>query len=411
MVNKMAWRNLWRRKRRTLITSFTVAFGTFLSISLTAMGDYAYTNIINRSTTMGFGHITIEPMGYNDTPGLDKKITDVESIRNFVLQVPEVKSALVRIVGQAMFASAIKNIGGTFIAIDPAKENSERNIFISSIIEGFLFEETDGRGVVIGTKMAKKLNLRIGKKLIYTVTDINGEIVSEITRVTGIFKTGVDEVDGSMVLLPIDRIRATLGYKKDEATIVPIYIDDQRKTGKVRNVINRMIENPEVEVLTWNETQPETAGFITIDRGMNYLIQILLGLLLAAGILNTMLMNVLERTREFGIMMAVGMAPARLVRLILTESIWIGLVGLIFGVMITIPCYVYMSNIGIDFSGFYEEGSDVGGVLFDLVIKFRLYWESAVAILCGVFVLTIAAGLYPAVRSGRMPPVESLKNL
>jgi len=259
--------------------------------------------------------------------------------------------------------------------------------------------------------MAEKLNLRIGKKLIYTVTDINGEIVSEITRVTGIFKTGVDEVDGSMVLLPIDRIRATLGYKKDEATIVPIYTDDQRKTGKVRNVINRMIENPEVEVLTWNETQPETAGFITIDRGMNYLIQILLGLLIAAGILNTMLMNVLERTREFGIMMAVGMAPGRLVRLVLTESIWIGLVGLIFGVMITIPCYVYMSNIGIDFSGFYEEGSDVGGVLFDLVIKFRLYWESAVAILCGVFVLTIVAGLYPAFRSGRMPPVENLKNL
>ena len=140
-----------------------------------------------------------------------------------------------------------------------------------------------------------------------------------------------------------------------------------------------MIENPEVEVLTWNETQPETAGFITIDRGMNYLIQILLGLLIAAGILNTMLMNVLERTREFGIMMAVGMAPARLVRLILTESIWIGLVGLIFGVMITIPCYVYMSNIGIDFSGFYEEGSDVGGEYGlqrnDLALGCWLHWS------------------------------------
>ncbi len=360
---------------------------------------------------MGFGHITVEPMGYNDTPGLDKKITDVESIRNFVLQVPEVESALIRIVGQAMFASAIKNTGGTFIAIDPAKESSERNIFIGSIIEGSLFEGTDGRSVVIGTKMAEKLNLRIGKKLIYTVTDVNGEIVSEITRVTGIFKTGVDEVDGSMVLLPIDRVRATLGYKKNEATIVPIYIDDQRKTGKVRNVINRMIENPKVEVLTWNETQPETAGFITLDRGMNYLIQILLGLLIAAGILNTMLMNVLERTREFGIMMAIGMTPGRLVRLVLTESIWIGFVGLIFGVMITIPCYIYMSNIGIDLSGLYEDGSDVGGVLFDLVIKFRLYRESAVAILCGVFVLTVAAGLYPAFRSGRVPPVESLKNI
>jgi ABC-type lipoprotein release transport system permease subunit len=394
-----------------MITCFTVAFGVVLSVSFTSIGDYAYTNLINRSSTMGFGHITVEPKGYNDTPGLDKRFSDAEKIVSLVDNIPGVKSALVRIVGQAMFATAIKNIGGTFIAIDPSKESAKWNLFVDSIVQGSLFEGTNGLGVVVGVKMAEKLKLRPGKKLIYTLTDVNGEIVSEISRVTGIFKTSVDEVDGSMVLLPIDRVRATLGYKKDEATIIPVYIEDQRDSDSMRNKINKLIENRALEVLTWDETQPATAGFINMDRGMNYLIQLLLGLLIAAGILNTLLMSVLERTREFGVMMAVGMSPGRLFRLVITESIWLGLLGLVLGVIITIPLYIYMTNVGIDFSSLYEEGSDAGGVLFDLVIKFRFYWESAVAILFAVFTLTVAAGLYPAFKSGRVAPVESLKQL
>jgi len=407
----MAWRNLWRRKRRTLITAGSVGFGFLLAYTFTAMGDYIYTNMIDTSAKMGFGHVTLEPPGYNNSPALDKRLADAAAVRERALKVKNVEDAIVRITGQAMFASASKNIGGIFIAIDPAEESPEWNIFIGSMVEGKLFETPGDDGIVVGNKMAEKLNLQLGKKVIYTTTDVSGEIVSQMARVKGIFSTGVDEVDGYMVLLPIDSVRAILGYSGKEATMVSIFINDQRRSGKVRDALRQVAIDGKAEALTWSETQPDMAGYVTIDKGFNYLFQFLVGLMIAAGILNTMLMSVLERTREFGIMMAVGMSPGKLFRLVIIESFYIGLVGLVIGIVVTIPVHYYFATVGIDIGGYIEGGADISGVLLDPLLKMRFYKESAGVILFIVFALTVAAGLYPAYRAGRVPPVESLKTI
>jgi len=410
-LTEMAWRSLWRRKRRTLITAGSVGFGFLLAYTFTAMGDYIYTNMIDTSAKMGYGHVTLEPPGYNDSPSLDKRLGDAQAVRDSALKVKNVRDAIVRITGQAMFASASKNIGGIFIAIDPEKESPEWNVFIGSMVKGKLFETTRGNGIVVGRKMAEKLNLKLGKKVIYTTTDVSGEIVSQMARVKGIFSTGVDEVDGYMVLLPIDSVRAILGYGGNEATMVSIFINDQRRSEQVRDAVRKVTDNSATAALTWSETQPDMAGYVTIDKGFNYLFQFLVGLMIAAGILNTMLMSVLERTREFGIMMAIGMPPGRLFRLVIVESFYIGVVGLVAGVAVTIPVHYYFATVGIDIGGYIDEGADISGVLLDPVLKMRFYWESAAAILFIVFALTIAAGLYPAYRAGRVPPVESLKTI
>ncbi len=406
---KMAWRNLWRRKRRTLITGFSIGFGVLLSVTFTGTGDYGYTNMINAGASMGFGHVTIEPHGYNQTPALDKRLLKTEQIREQVLTMPGISDAVVRIMGQAMFASASKTVGGMFMAVDPAQESTEQNLLLRSLVQGQLFPQADGRGVVIGNKMAEKLNLRIGKKLVYTTTDVSGEIVSEIARVAGIFKTGVIEVDGSMVLLPINSVRTTLHYDSQDATLVSVIINDQRYSEEMRDKIDAMVGNPRREVLTWKQTQSELAGIITMDKSGNYIMQILIGLLIAAGILNTLLMSVLERSREFGVMMAIGMSPKTLFKLVLVESFWLALIGLVLGIIITIPWYAYLHYVGLDFSGAIGEDYSAGGVLVDPLIRIRLFKESIIAILAGIFSLTLLSGIYPAWRAGRTPPVESLR--
>ncbi len=406
---KMAWRNLWRRKRRTLITGFSIGFGVLLSVTFTGTGDYGYTNMINAGASMGFGHVTIEPRGYNQTPALDKRMLKTEQIREQVLTMPGISDAVVRIMGQAMFASASKTVGGMFMAVDPAQESTEQNLLLRSLVQGQLFPQADGRGVVIGNKMAEKLNLRIGKKLVYTTTDVSGEIVSEIARVTGIFKTGVIEVDGAMVLLPINSVRTTLHYDSQDATLVSVIINDQRYSEKMRDKIDAIVGNPRREVLTWKQTQSELAGLITMDKSGNYIMQILIGLLIAAGILNTLLMSVLERSREFGVMMAIGMSPKTLFKLVLVESFWLALIGLVLGIIITIPWYAYLHYVGLDFSGAIGEDYSAGGVLVDPLIRIRLFKESIIAILAGIFSLTLLSGIYPAWRAGRIPPVESLR--
>ena len=406
---KMAWRNLWRRKRRTLITGFSIGFGVLLSVTFTGTGDYGYTNMINAGASMGFGHVTIEPRDYNQTPALDKRLLKTEQIREQVLTMPGISDAVVRIMGQAMFASASKTVGGMFMAVDPAQESTEQNLLLRSLVQGQLFPQADGRGVVIGNKMAEKLNLRIGKKLVYTTTDVSGEIVSEIARVAGIFKTGVIEVDGSMVLLPINSVRTTLRYDSQDATLVSVIINDQRYSEKMRDKIDAMVGNPRREVLTWKQTQSELAGLITMDKSGNYIMQILIGLLIAAGILNTLLMSVLERSREFGVMMAIGMSPKTLFKLVLVESFWLALIGLVLGIIITIPWYAYLHYVGLDFSGAIGEDYSAGGVLVDPLIRIRLFKESIIAILAGIFSLTLLSGIYPAWRAGRTLPVESLR--
>jgi ABC-type lipoprotein release transport system permease subunit len=311
--------------------------------------------------------------------------------------------------GQAMFASASKTVGGVFMAIDPVQESAEHNLLLRSLVKGRLFPGADGRGVVIGNKMAKKLNLRIGKKLVYTTTDASGEIVSDMARVTGIFRTGVIEVDGAMVLLPINSVRETLHYNAQDATLVAVIINDQRYSEEVRDEIVVAVENPQREVLTWKQTQADLAGLIAMDKSGNYIMQVLIGLLIAAGILNTLLMSVLERSREFGVMMAIGMSPTTLFKLVLVESLWLALIGLVLGIIITIPWYAYLHYVGIDFSGAMEGDYSAGGVLVDTMLRIRLFKESIIAILAGVFTLTLLSGIYPAWRAGRTPPVESLR--
>jgi len=408
-LGKIAWRNLWRRKRRTLITGISIGFGVMLAVTFTGTGDYGYTNMINTSAIMGLGHVTIEPHGYNQTPSLDKRLRKTGQIRERVLAMPGVNDAIVRIMGQAMFASASKTIGGVFMGIDPAQESPEQNLLIRSLVQGELFSGKDSRGVVVGSKMAEKLNLRIGKKLVYTTTDVIGEIVSEMARVTGIFKTGVNEVDGGMVLLPINSVQATLHYDAQDATLLAVIIKDQRYAERMRDNISLAEGDPQIEVLSWQQTQAELAGVITMDRSGNYISQFLIGLLIAAGILNTLLMSVLERTREFGVMMAVGMSPRTLFMLVVVESLWLAIIGIVIGIIITAPWYAYLYYVGLDFSGAIGEDYSAGGILVDPLIRIRLYKESIIAILTGVFSLTLLAGLYPAWRAGRIPPVESLK--
>lgn len=407
----MACRSLRRNLRRSLITAFSIGFGVFLAVTFTASGDYSYTNMIETSAVMGLGHVTLQPVGYNDSPSLSMELAEAEMFHRELTAIPGVEAARARIAGQAMFGAGAKSVGGAFMAIDPDQETPAYNLLTRSITQGALFDSDDERGVLVGERMAKKLKLRLGKKLIITVTDKNGEIASELTRVRGIFRTGEHSVDSSLVLLPLTMVRKLLRYGSDSATYVSVYLEDHRQATEMVNYLRTRWGQKDVEILPWQKTQGELAGLVAVDRLFNYLLQLLVGLVIAAGIMNTMLMSVLERKRELGIMMAIGMRPGQVVGLVLAESFWLAVVGLGIGVLITAPWFYYMAVYGIDFTSLMSDEYSAGGVVVEPVMKFRLYRESAAAIIGVVFTLTIAAGIYPAIRAGRIPPVDSIKEI
>lgn len=410
-LTKLAWRNLWRHKRRTLITASSIAFGVLLSVTFTGAGDYFYTRMIDAGASMGMGHITIEARDYNRAPSPQKRVAHADLLRQKTLNTPGISDVAVRINAQAMFASARKSIAGMFIGIDPTQENKANNLFLRSMIKGQMLASADGDGIVIGVDLARKLNVDLGKKLVYTTTDATGEIVSSIARVKGIFKTGVAEVDSAIAILPLHSSQKTLGYQAHEATLLAVILKDQRHASQIRENLSVQTDYLSLEVLTWQQSQPDLASFIAVDRTNNYVSQFLIALLVAAGILNTMLMSVLERSREFGVMMAIGMSPSALFRLVMLESLGLAIIGLILGTLISIPWYMYMSTTGIDLASAYGVDISLSGVLLDPVFKIRLFKESIVAILVGLFGLALLSGMYPAWQAGRTPPVDSLKTI
>ena len=410
-LNTIAWRNLWRHKRRTLITASSIAFGVLLAVTFTGAGDYFYTRMIDAGANMGMGHLTLAAPDYNRAPSSKKYLRQTNELRRQILQIEDVTGMAARIQGQVMFASARKSVGGMFIAIDPQQENADNNLFIKAMVSGEMLSSATENGIVLGVDLARKLKLQQGKKVVYTTTDKNGDIVSAIARVSGLFQTGSSEIDGAMAILPLTTVQKVLGYQQDEVSILAVTLHDQRRSHQLRDRLQSMVEFEQVEVLNWQQTQPDLAGMIAVDKSSNYISQLLIALLVAAGILNTMLMSVLERVREFGVMMAVGMSPRNLFVLVMLESFWLAVAGLIIGIVVTIPWYVFMSQTGIDLSAYYGEGFSFGGVLLDSVFKIRLFKESIMAILIGLFGLTLLAGAYPAWRAGRIPPVESLKTI
>ena len=405
----MAWRNLWRNRRRTVITLSGIAFGTMLAILFTGMGDANWTKMINLAARMGGGHVTIQHPDYLSKPSLSKTLEDTEQLRNKVLGSWHVKRVATRVTGQAMLATAGQTRGALFLAIDPAAEDVETLPVFDSLSEGEMFKTTRNRGIILGERLAINLGVKPGRKVVYTMTDREGEIVSGLARVTGIIRTGAPSVDAALFLLPIDTVREALGYGPEEATQVAIYLDDHRKAPDVAHRLGGHVA-PKAVAITWNQSQPELAGFISMKVSGTLFFEVLIMILVAAGIFNTLFVSVMERMREFGIMTAIGFTPARLFGIVMWESLWLGAMGLLAAAAVTALPYAYLTTRGLDISSLIKEGSvEVAGVAMEPVMHVDIFPENAAIIAVTVLLATLLSGLYPAWRAGSVVPVESIK--
>ena len=407
---KLAWRNLWRSKRRTLITALSVAGAVWMAVTFLGIGEWAYNDMVAKSAKMGFGHVSVSAKGYNDAPSISKRLPDAAEIVATLKTQPGIEAVAPRVMGQGMFATARKTAGGLLLGIDPALDDGSRNLFVSKLTTGAMFKGDDLRGVVVGARMAKALGLKLGSKLVWTATDVHGEVVSEVARVRGMFTTGVAAVDAGSVLLPIAQVRKVLGMKESAATVVAVFLEDHRKAARVRDALAQRV-GERGETLTWEQTQPEMASYVQVDRASNEFFQLLIGLVVAAGILNTMLMGVLERKRELGVLLAIGMHPVRLFVLVMLESACVGVLGLLIGTLLVIPWAWFLHSTGIDMSGLITEQIDVANVVFDMTIRLRLADVHYVAIPVAVLLLTMTAAIYPAAKAARLEPIDSLRAL
>ena len=406
---RIAWRNLWRNGRRTALTLVSIAFGLMLAVLLTAMQDRNWADMIDLAARLGGGHVTVQHEGFLDAPALDKTVLGTDSILARALREPGVERGVVRIVGQTLLSTASSSRGAAFVAIDPAQEDSTTLAVMNAFVEGGLFASADDPGIVLGERLAENLGVTLGKKVVFNMSDRNGDIVAGLARVSGIVRTGAPSVDGALCVLPLNTLREILGYAPDEATLVALFIGDQRRSDAVAAEIGATLEGTAVAV-PWHENQPELAGFIAMKVGGANFMKILIAVLIAAGIFNTLFVSVTERMREFGIMLAIGYTPGDIHALVMLESLWLGLVGLVAGVLLTAGPYLWLNAHGIDMTSMIGEGNvELAGIAVSPVFKVEIFPGNAVFIAVAALVATLAAGIYPAWKAGRIAPVETIR--
>jgi ABC-type lipoprotein release transport system permease subunit len=405
----MAWRNIWRNRRRTLITLFGIVFGVFMAVLFTGIGDSTYTQMIDHAAKLGGGHVVVQHREYQDLPTLKKTVSDGPAVEAAATEQPGVVGTAVRITGAAMVATAKSSQGTFFIAIDPARETSQTFGILDAKWEGEMLRSADQeKAVVLGRALAENLEAKLGSKVVYTVTNKQGEIVSALARVVGIVETGAPSLDAGLCLLPIDVVREHLGYAAGEATLVAVFLADHRDADAVAAGLAERVAPPAV-ALTWAQAQPDLAGFIAMKESGAKVFEVIIMVLLAAGIFNTLFVSVMERLREFGIMAAVGFMPRQLFGLVMWESLWLALMGLLGSVLVIAGPYYHLSTKGIDYSAMVGKGAEVAGVAMDPILYVRIYPSSALVIAAVVVVATMVSGLYPAWRAGRANPADAIR--
>jgi ABC-type lipoprotein release transport system permease subunit len=404
----MAWRSLWRQPRRTGITLSSIVFGVMLAVIMTGITDANFAEMIDLAARLGGGHVTLQHPDYLDAPTFAKTVQG-GALRDAALRDGDVRRVVTRISGQLMLSTAERSYGAGFIAFDPAAEDASTLSLIDAIAEGRPLESAADRGVVIGQRLAENLGLGLGRKVVFTLTDKHGEIVRDVARVSGLLRTGSPSIDGALVLFGIDRMRQVLGYAPEEAIQVALFLDDQRAAETVAARFEDELAGGAAS-LPWNRAQPDLANFIAIKVAGGRFMEAVVMLLVAAGIFNTLLVSVMERLREFGIMLALGFSPGALFRVVMYESLWLALVGLGLGALVTAGPYWYLATTGFDaLAAMGGSGSEIAGVAVTGRMYAGIYPEHALAIGAAAVAATLLAGVYPALKAGRVHPVETIR--
>jgi len=412
----LAFLNLRRYLRRTLLTASSLIVGGALLIISLSLGDGSHEKWIDSGVRIGTGHITIENPEFRTRRTLDNRLpNEVRNLAQAAFSVhaisENIASVSVRLIVKGLVSSAVGARPVQIVGVDPTAE-AEFSALDEQVIEGRYLVPDDRFVAYIGVGLAESLNLRLGSKFVATTQDTNGEIVGQLLRVVGIFRSGVTEIDRTLIHIPILTADDWLELSGD-VTNISILV---KNSDVVPTLVNRLnqglsepISNEIITIMDWHEAMPELDNAIKLDDFGNYVIHGILFVIIGFGIVNTVLMSVMYRRREFGLLQALGLTPGQTGILVLIEGLILtitsGTIGVVLGVLVT----WYAWGDGLDLSSLVSNEFSFSGFIVDPVI-FPLFRLSRL-IQAFVFILIIGgiASIYPAFRASRLDVAEAMK--
>jgi putative ABC transport system permease protein len=407
---KMAWRNIWRNTRRSILTISAITFATTLLIFMLSWQFGSYDTMINSAVKLHTGHLQVQARGYNDKRSIRLVVPDPEAVGAILNQHPGVAACTFRATAFSLASSKERTYGVMVIGIDPERE-AKVSTLKKLVRQGRYLSAEDNLQAVIGKLLAENLRVGIGDEVVVLGQARDGSIAASVFRVKGIYRSGQDEFDRSGIYLPLKTFQDVYGMRGavHEVVVLAKTLQDVETIKQdVSTRLEKTRKKDQLVILDWMELMPGLVQSIKVDLGSGLIFYFILVVVVAFSILNTFLMAVFERTREFGVLLAVGTTPGRLTRLLLLESVTMTLVGIIIGIVLGCIVTWYFQVHGIVISGTAELMSQFG-------LPERMYPRLSVLATVigagGVLVITLLTALYPALKVRRLRPVEAMTHV
>lgn len=402
MLAKIAGRNIWRSKKRSLITVTAVCFGIWAAIFITAFYNAVIEQRINTAISSELSHMQLHHPEFRKDFEIKYHLSNGRKIVRSIRQDSLIKAVSGRIIIKGMVSSATGSSGVTINGVIPNEENLLTHLS-DKIIEGEYFHNKKSNEIILSERLGKKLKLKLNKKTILTFQDKEGNLASAAFRIKGIYKTVNSPYDDSNVFVKITDVDS-LGGIPNEINEIAVLLKSSESLEQSQQNLKQLF--PKTEILNWKELAPELGYTVSVgDKSMIIFMGIIM-LALGFGIVNTMMMAVLERTREIGMLMALGMNKIKIFIMILLETFFLILVGCPVGIVFALVTVGITQRTGIDFSEYSEAYSSFG---YSSIFYPSLSAKQFVTMIILVIITAFVSALFPARKALQVNPAESLK--
>ncbi len=407
MLLKLAWRNIWRNKRRTFITAASILFAVFFASFVRSIQKGAWDNMIDNVVNFYFGYAQVHQDGYWAEQSLDKAFVLKPDMRDLPKEVSSLEEVVPRIESFALASHEEQTHGVLVVGIEPIKEDAMTKLS-TRLVEG-QYIKNDDQAVLIGTGVAEKLGMQLGDTLVLISQGYHGVNAAGKYPVKGLVKFGSPDLNKQLVYLPLPEAQYFYGAE-ELVTSLALKIKDKKAVENTVKAVKASLPAEEYEVLDWQEMIPELLEARELDTAGNMIILFILYILIAFGIFGTVLMMVKEREYEFGVLTAIGMKRGKLAGIIWLETLIIGVLGTVLGILFSAPIIYYFHKNPIDMSGMGEEYSatyEKFGMepILPAAFEWPIFTEQAIIVF---FIVTLMA-LYPLWKIWKLQPVEAMR--
>lgn len=406
MILRMAWRNIWRRPRRTWITVAAIAFTATLLIFSITLQLGSYDVMIDNSLRQYTGHLQVQRQGYIDKPRMRSDIPGAEALAERIRAATGAAVA-VRAQGFALASSENRSYGVMVVGVQPRFEPAVSTL-PGAIKQGRFFQDPEAQEVVLGEALAKNLKLGVGGELTLLGSGRDGSMAATVLTVVGVFSSGSKDLDRNIVEMPLATFQSVFSMPDAAHSLVLRGRGVAQAPALAQQVRPLLPADGDLVVLEWGQLLPGLKQLIQADKAEGWVIYGALILVVTLSITNTFLMAVLERTREFGILLALGMRPLSIGTLVVIESLLLVLLGLAIGLLLGGGLTGYFYINGFSYPGMAELGAEFN---FPALIYPQISPAAFLLGPSGILVFTLLAACYPALRIRRLQPVEAINTV